>query len=511
MNVDWFNPYKHTQYSAGAIYLVVMNLPRKLRYKFENILLPGPKEPALHINSYLSPLVEDLNFLFHGVTLGSSTVRALLACICSDLPATRKLCGFLSHSASLGCSKCLKSFPSHSFGDKLDYSGFNSLNWEVRNNEAHKRNANLAKEAVTATARTSLERQHGLRYSVLLSLPNFDVIRYHTIDPMHNIFLGIAKLCIKIWKSNNILKSCHFDMIQNRVDMMIPPPNIGRIPAKIGSGFASFTADEWKHWILIYSSYALQGILPDSDYSCWLLFVKFCIKSCKSVLTRQDILSAQEILLEFCDAFQLRYGANACTPNLHMACHLKDSLLDYGPFPAFWCFSFERFNGTLEGMCKSWITPEKQMSSKFLNMQYLDSLNIQHIQLAEEDFVSLVTKNPFFQPSKLHDSVEQTTIDGLDIAQQMSNHTCEVDVSVHSHHNLSSPCIEKVLHDADMQFLKEMYSTIYSSAYKIVKVSRFYIESKQMSVYTWLASNFIKGTFAAVFSNCGSLEKQQWN
>ena len=28
LNVDWFNPYKETQFSVGAIYLVVLNLPR---------------------------------------------------------------------------------------------------------------------------------------------------------------------------------------------------------------------------------------------------------------------------------------------------------------------------------------------------------------------------------------------------------------------------------------------------------------------------------------------------
>ena len=28
LNVDWFNPYKQTPYSAGAIYLCILNLPR---------------------------------------------------------------------------------------------------------------------------------------------------------------------------------------------------------------------------------------------------------------------------------------------------------------------------------------------------------------------------------------------------------------------------------------------------------------------------------------------------
>ena len=494
MNVDWFNPYEESQYSAGAIYLTVLNLPRAVRYKFENILLvgliPGPKEPSLHINSYLTPLVNDLNLLFHGITfttpnspLGSSTIRAMLTCICSDLPATRKLCGFLSHSASLGCSKCLKSFPS--VGDKLDYSGFDCAMWKVRNSDDHKKHADLVSKAVTATARSSLERQYGLRYSALLSLPKFDIVRYHTIDPMHNIFLGIAKLCIKIWKSNGILKACHFDEIQCKVDTMVPPPNIGRIPRKISSGFSAFTADEWKHWILIYSMYALFGVLPGRDYSCWLLFVKCCMKLCKSVITRQEILNAHELLVEFCKSFQQLYGANACTPNLHMACHLRESLLDYGPLPAFWCFSFERYNGILEGMCRSWLSPEKQMFSKFLNLQYLDSLSLQHTTLPELDFVKIVSDSPLFQPSKLFDSVEQTAIDGLDIAKQMTTHTCEissVDASMKSYHSLSYPRVEKVFTDTEMQFLHEMYQVLYSTSH--FKISRFYVEMKQITVHS---------------------------
>ena len=58
-------PALFSQYiSFGAIYLTVQNLPCEHRYKEENIILvgmiPGPKEPSLSINSYLSPLVEEL-------------------------------------------------------------------------------------------------------------------------------------------------------------------------------------------------------------------------------------------------------------------------------------------------------------------------------------------------------------------------------------------------------------------------------------------------------------------
>ena len=68
LNVNWFNPYKHSPYSVGVVYLVILNLPRSMRFKKENIILvglmPGPHEPSLHINTYLDPLVQELNILW---------------------------------------------------------------------------------------------------------------------------------------------------------------------------------------------------------------------------------------------------------------------------------------------------------------------------------------------------------------------------------------------------------------------------------------------------------------
>lgn len=73
LNVDWFRPFKHTEYSLGAMYLSVMNLPRELRFKQENIILigliPGPHEPSLHINSFLRPLVSELLDFMKGIQM----------------------------------------------------------------------------------------------------------------------------------------------------------------------------------------------------------------------------------------------------------------------------------------------------------------------------------------------------------------------------------------------------------------------------------------------------------
>ena len=39
LNYDWFQPFELTSYSVGVLYLVILNLPRAIRFKPENIMI----------------------------------------------------------------------------------------------------------------------------------------------------------------------------------------------------------------------------------------------------------------------------------------------------------------------------------------------------------------------------------------------------------------------------------------------------------------------------------------
>lgn len=69
----------------------------------------------------------------------SVVVRGALLCVGCDIPAARKVCGFVGHQALKGCSKCLLSFPTTKFGD---YSNFNTSSWPPRTNVSHRQVAN---------------------------------------------------------------------------------------------------------------------------------------------------------------------------------------------------------------------------------------------------------------------------------------------------------------------------------------------------------------------------------
>ena len=377
LNIDWFQPYALLEYSVGAIYLAIMNLPYEQRFKRENIILvgtiPGPTEPHRDINQYLRPLVYELLELLDGIPMKIygeqelQVVKAILIGVSCDMPAGRKACGFLAHSASLGCNKCLKTFPG-SVGSK-DYSGFDRDRWIKRTNEEHRLNVHRIQQAKTKTERDRLESRYGCRYSVLLQLPYFDPTRMLLIDPMHNLCLGSAKHLTKLWINNDpaIITKSELKSIQALVDEMHVPADLGRIPRKIeiGSGFSGFTADQFKNWVLYYSIPSLFRVLNSEQLECWRSYVLACRLLCQRSISLSQLTLADAFLVQFCKRFELVYGKKHVTPNMHTHCHLKDVLLDYGPVYGFWLFSFERMNGVLEHQPTNHQHVETQLMRRF--------------------------------------------------------------------------------------------------------------------------------------------------
>ena len=181
-----------------------------------------------------------------------------------------------------------------------------------------------------------------LRYSILSELCYFDCVRFHIIDPMHNLLLGTAKHVMNLWIKIGIIshKQLNFDEIQQSVDSFSVPSDIGRISYKISSGFSSFKADQWRSWIVISSPIVVKDILPSEHYEVWCIFVQACFLFCTRSISTYDVYLADKALVEFCTRFPHLYGGENTTMNMHLHCHLINSVLDYGPVYAYWLFSF---------------------------------------------------------------------------------------------------------------------------------------------------------------------------
>ena len=112
LNLDWFNPYKNSEYSLGVIYFTLLNLPRQYRFLWENTIIvgiiPGPREPSLDINSFLTPFVDELLPFWNGIIIrepggiGLAVYKLAVICVSNDIPATTKFCGFINFNAKRG-------------------------------------------------------------------------------------------------------------------------------------------------------------------------------------------------------------------------------------------------------------------------------------------------------------------------------------------------------------------------------------------------------------------------
>ena len=412
LNVDWFCPFEHSQYSVGAVYLTIQNLPISIRNKPENIILvgiiPGPTEPHLNLNSYLAPLVSELNVAWSSgiqvpvmiqnqqVTL---TIRLALACVACDIPATRKVCGFLGHRATLGCNKCLKRFKQMIDREKAsawtNYSGFNPVLWDKRTHLEHRQHCEAIKAAFeeqgTQTSLQKEESAHGLRYSILLDLPYFDPIRYAIIDPMHNLFLGTGKHVMEVWLERHPILRQNFANLESQIKAFIIPEGIGRLRCKISSHFGGFTADQWRNWITIYSPILLWSVLERESWDCWILFVQAVKMITGCVLSVADIEKSNSLFQEFGTQFEALYGERKCTINMHLHLHLMQSLKDYGPARAFWLYSFERFNGILGSFHTNNTHIEAQIMAKFLDSQFIQVDDTSFVD--NEEFYTFLPKS----------------------------------------------------------------------------------------------------------------------
>ena len=228
--------------------------------------------------------VDDLLHLWKGISVrvkDSYFVRATLLCFVSDIPATRKVCGFPGFKAKLRCSKCLKVFPCEGFGEPTDFSGFDRQSWVARTMKNHMESLEEIEAANTQTEKVRLQKKYGTQYSELCRLPYFDIIRNHVIDPMHNMYLGTAKHMIKVWKESGLLRQEHLPVIQQKLDEMNVPYGVGRIPYKVCSNFIGLTANQWLNWTNLYHfmhsmAFYLHAILIVGHYLLVIICGSFC-------------------------------------------------------------------------------------------------------------------------------------------------------------------------------------------------------------------------------------------
>ena len=412
LSMDFVNPYgkgSETRYSIGVLSAVILNLPKEERFRKENMLvlgiIPGPKEPHLHINGFLEPLVRDLVVLSSGVVVETSAdtsivFKARLLGVTGDLPAVRKLLASVSFRTKHGCSKCWGEIESSNVGALRTHA-------EVHQAASHYRDNVASKVDDLDHAREFLAR-----WCVLYQLDYFDHIRGHVVDPMHNLFLGVVLTHITRLMTE-VLAEEDKKVLDARLEAMSQgglssSKFLGRLPTNLTTYYRSMRAEQLLNFALHFSMVALRGLISGEHYDCWAELVSACRLFCSPTMDQSTADAAHKAYVKYLAAFSSIFGKEALVPNHHMALHLQDVLLDFGPVFSFWTFPFERLNGCLQDFPTNGINIEAQVLRRcvlgfitcrtLVNSVFTQALRISTVFLDPMEAITLKRRAPAFRP-----------------------------------------------------------------------------------------------------------------
>lgn len=203
LSVNFFNPFTNKQagksISFGAISVVCLNLPVSMQYRSKNMFLagviPGPKEPHLTLCHYLSPLVDEfLEFWDPGARFsrtckfpdGRLILCTLILVVC-DLLAAQKMISYVACTHEHFCNICNCTWSGQGYGHT------DMKDWRWRTNNEWRKAATVYHACRDEDEKATEFNNTGVRWSELLHLPYFDITHCVTVDPMHNLFLGLIK------------------------------------------------------------------------------------------------------------------------------------------------------------------------------------------------------------------------------------------------------------------------------------------------------------------------------
>ena len=237
---------------------------------------------------------------------------------------------------------------------------------EARNHDEICEQAKEHQLASSKSAAATIAQKYGVRYSELLRLPYFDIVRMTTTDPMHTFLLGMVRRETEL--NLEYLSSRQRQEFIRRVKSVRIPYDVGRLPTNIfdnSEGSSGITANQWKVYITCYARPCMYKLLPERPYKCLVLLSEIITIMVSPVFTIDGVSRLYRLLHEHHRLFRRVYGKWSLSVNYHMSLHLPEIVTDLGPPHSFWCFGYERMNGSLAGTPNSNRSIEVEVANRF--------------------------------------------------------------------------------------------------------------------------------------------------
>ena len=393
LSVDGKNLFKSNDFNVWPVLLFNLNLCPEERCKIKNMVpfgfIPGPNNPK-DLQSFLLPLYEELALLESGIFVNDwegnrRIVRVFLLFVTADLPALSKVILTRGHNALSPCRYCKvhgiydevrKTYYYPSAVGGSEYQRPKRILWNPERIDALLRTPSEVRNDFKAIERckSKKEKEHLCKSKGLHGRPT--ILGFSTclvpftsfpVDIMHLFYENIAPY---MWKflSGGSPQGCSApfflrELEQIGVDLLesgkFVPSSFGRRPRNIFTHSKRFKAEEWRSFVLLYSSPLLYGRIIEKYFAGWKHFVAVCQLCSVPHPTREELKKMKECALKFYLHFEKDYfmykEENVSMMKLvfHLLLHIGRSMEDCGPLCNLDQFKVERYIGTLERVVHS--------------------------------------------------------------------------------------------------------------------------------------------------------------
>lgn len=395
LNVDGAKIFTSSKSTLWPIQLVQNYLPPKIRFQSKHILLAGIYcgKTKPNISTILLPLALEFDVIRKkGISIWQGNqilhfMPAIIFCAC-DLPA-RSDVQLVKPTGYYSCPVCTqRGDPVVNVKTGRSYVRFLKLP-EMAPRRAHHESKGIGIEIATGANEDEIGNSFGIKgLSSMIGFENFDLVNGFCIDWMHGVLLGVLPLLLDLWMGKKSIiyqddESIRIKMLSpkqrseldRRIISIKPPSRINHKPRSIRER-SFYTANEYRSILWFYLPFALKGLLDRRLIEHFQLLSNATFILSKSRITNAEMKRADDMLKEFADNFELFYGKNAVTVNVHILRHYSKSVENTGPL---WCnslFSFESNMGFIKGLFCSRVDVVEQIAFNYCLRKKNDSSSI---------------------------------------------------------------------------------------------------------------------------------------
>lgn len=365
INLDGAKIFKSSTFSLWPIQVTLGFLPPNIRFLPENVLVVGlfcgEKKPDMY--TIIAPFANEMKMLkqkgIHHFQENRLVQFEPTVLFCAaDIPARAEIQNCKTSAGYHGCPCC------HQKGESVknpktmrSYVRFLSVVEKAplrTHNEAIKLGESiLNRKPITET--------NGLKgISCMIAFKDFDLANGYPIDYMHGACLGITAVLLDIWTGKKKMvyeesEKYNFKALSRkqqlelnrRIISLKPTTQMSHKPRTILDR-STCTANEYRSLLLFYLRFSLSGLISKQLIKHFALLSDAIYMLSMPRIKKSDVLKAGDMLNKFADQFQVYYGKNSVTINLHLLRHYAVSVLNSGPL---WChsmFTFEAKIGELK-------------------------------------------------------------------------------------------------------------------------------------------------------------------